>query len=373
MALRPGAKNRPATTNDGANNDPIRDDDNLLPLPGGLRPARLRRPGAVAAIAVPAMLVLSSCSLLNGSDSASSAGTTGAAAQVEHPNISVGFLKIADSAPFEIALQRGYFKQEGLNVTAKPVVSGTESVPKVSQGALDFGLTNWATLLTAQEKKVDDFKIVADGAQGKSGDMAVTTYPGSGITKITDLAGKNVSSNALNDVPYLALLANLKANGIDPNLVHMTVIHHPDTPQALAQKKVDAAIQLEPYKTQAARMVGARPVVDLFGPGPAENLPLAGWFTTAKFANANPKTVAAFRRAMEHGAADAADRKKVEDIVPTYTTIDKQTVALINLPGFPTTLDAKRLQRVADLMQQYGFLTNHLDLASMVDLSKPAS
>ena len=93
---------------------------------------------------------------------------------------------------------------------------------------------------------------------------------------------------------------------------------------------------------------------------------------TAKFAEANPKTIAAFARAVERGAKDATNRKLVEQTIPTYTTIDKQTAALLDLPLYPTSLDAKRLQRVADLMQQFGLLSNHLDVSTMIVASPPA-
>lgn len=340
--------------------------------PSATRSGRgLRRIG-FAALALPALLLASSCSLLNGSSGqsdSSSANTQG----LEHPNIKVGFMQVVDCVPFQIALQKGYFKAEGLNVTAQPVISGTESVPKVAQGVLDFGFGNWATLLDAQAKKVSDYKIVADGSQGQANDMAVTTWQGSGINNVQDLKGHTVSTNAQSDVPFLALKAIMQANGVDVNSVKIVVVHHPDTPQALATHQVDAAIQLEPFKTQTARQIGARPVVDLFGPGPTENLPLAGYFTTSKFAQQNPKTVAAFARAMAKGAADSADRKLVEQTIPSYTKIDKTTASLVSLPAFPTSLDAKRLQRVANLMQQYGLLQNHLDVAAMIVASPSSS
>jgi NitT/TauT family transport system substrate-binding protein len=333
----------------------------------------LRRFAGVAALALPALLLATSCSLLNGS-SGSPATTASGSQGLEHPNIKVGTMSVMDCVTFQIALQKGYFKQEGLNVTAQTVVSGTESVPKVQSGVLDFGFTNWGTVLAQQAKQQGDFKIVADGSQGAPNDMAVTTWPGSGINNLRDLIGRTVSTNAYADTPFLALKAILQANNIDINKLKIVIVPHPQTPQALATHQVDAALQLEPYKTQAAIQTGARPVVDLYAPGgPTADLPLGGWFTSAAFAKANPKTVAAFARAMEKGAADAANRKLVEQIIPTYTKIDKQTASLVSLPAFPTTLDAKRLQRVSDLMQQYGLLQNHLDVASMIIASPPLS
>jgi len=354
MALRPSADNHHTT------------DD---------RRRRVRRLG-IAALALPALMLAASCSLLNGSDASSSStgsSSTSAGSHVEKADLTVNFMQVTDCVPFQIALQKGYFKQEGLTITAKSVISGTESVPKVVAGTADVGFGNWATLLTAQAKKVGDFKIVADGAQGQAGTMALTTWPGSGISTLNDLRGKTISTNAQSDLPFLALKAILAANSVDINSMHVVVVHHPATMQALASHQVDAAIQLEPFMTQTAEKIGARPIVDLFGAGPTENLPIAGYFTTAKFAAANPNTVAAFARAMSRGAADASDRKQVEMYIPTFTKITKQTAALLKLPTYPTTLDAKRLQRVADLMQTYGLLQNKMDVASMVIVTQPAA
>jgi NitT/TauT family transport system substrate-binding protein len=325
-----------------------------------------------AALIGSSLLLATSCSLLNGSSSSSSNSTTGSG-PVEHPNLTIGILAVTDSVPIEIALQKGYFKAEGLNVKIKIIVSGTVAVPDVDSGTVDIGQSNWATLFAAQANKTNNFKIVADSSEGQAGTMELTTYPGSPIHTMQDLPGHTISTNALSDVPFLALKAILQANSVDISKVKIVVVHHPDTEAALANHTVDAAIQLEPFKTLTAEKIGARPVVDLFGPGPAANLPIAGFFSTAKFAQQNPKTVAAFARAVEKGAADAAaSRKLVEQTIPTFTTIDKQTAALLNLPLYPTSLDAKRLQRVADLMQTYGLLQNHLDVSSMVVATPPA-
>ncbi|HEX4722463.1 MAG TPA: ABC transporter substrate-binding protein [Pseudonocardiaceae bacterium] len=349
----------------------LRPSANFRTPAGQRRGRRLRMVGAAALIG-SSLLLATSCSLLNGSSSSSSNSTTGSG-PVEHPNLTIGILAVTDSVPIEIALQKGYFKAEGLNVKIKIIVSGTVAVPDVDSGTVDIGQSNWATLFAAQANKTNNFKIVADSSEGQAGTMELTTYPGSPIHTMQDLPGHTISTNALSDVPFLALKAILQANSVDISKVKIVVVHHPDTEAALANHTVDAAIQLEPFKTLTAEKIGARPVVDLFGPGPAANLPIAGFFSTAKFAQQNPKTVAAFARAVEKGAADAAaSRKLVEQTIPTFTTIDKQTAALLNLPLYPTSLDAKRLQRVADLMQTYGLLQNHLDVSSMVVATPPA-
>src|SRR3546814_7092265 len=40
--------------------------------------------------------------------------------QVEKPNVKLGFIKLTDMAPLAIAKEKGFFAEEGLNVTLEP-------------------------------------------------------------------------------------------------------------------------------------------------------------------------------------------------------------------------------------------------------------
>lgn len=349
MALRPGASSATAPA----------------------RPPSRRRRLAAVALTLPALLVATSCSLLNGSSGGSS-GTTGPNPQgLEKTTINVAAMTVVDCAPFYLAEKNGYFAQEGLNVHVIPVPTGAVGVPDVENGKADITVSNWATVLEAQAEhaadKVGGLKAVSDASSGQQGTMSVDVLPSSGITTPAGLIGKTVSVNAFSDLPYLALRDILAADNVDYTKVHFTIVAHPATPQALASGQVDAAVQLEPFKTKTERASGARPLIDLFGPGPTSGLSIAGWVTSGNFVKQNPKTVAAFARAMQRGAEDAQNRATVEQITPTFATgIDKDTAALMNLPTFPTSLNVQRLQRVADLMVQYKLLPGHLDVSSMI-------
>src|SRR5690606_4455125 len=124
---------------------------------------------------------------------------------------------------------------------------------------------------------------------------------------------------------------------------------------ALESGQVDAAAMVEPFITVASK-AGARIVVDQMT-GPTEDFPIAGWLTTESIANKYPKTLAAFQRAL-HKAQElvANDRKIVDEVLPKYTKIDAATAAVIALGSYPTSLSEARLQRVADLMKEYGYL-----------------
>jgi nitrate/nitrite transport system substrate-binding protein len=94
---------------------------------------RLNRRGLLAAAL--AGLALSAC----GSNEES--GETVAAAQiegaVEKPNLKLGFIKLTDIAPLVIAKEKGFFEDEGLNVTLEPQANWKVLLDGVTGGQLD--------------------------------------------------------------------------------------------------------------------------------------------------------------------------------------------------------------------------------------------
>jgi NitT/TauT family transport system substrate-binding protein len=315
------------------------------------------------AVAVGMLCATAGCGLLNGP---SQPDSTDNSHNLEKPNIAVGLNPLIDGAPFYIAQAKGYFAAEGLHVKVVPATSGADCIPLLAGGHVDACMSNWSTVLSAEEKQVGDYRILADAGQGKSGVMIVAARPDSGIKGPKDLVGKTVSTSTVDDIPELALKAILQANGVDYNQLRFVVIHHPQTPAALANKLVDAAIQVEPYITKAREESGTEPVVDLLGPGVMHDLPIAGWFSLKKFTTEDPKTAAAFQRALDKGSADAANDQAVRQVLPSYLGIDASTAALVTIPVFPTSLSATRLRRVADLMTTYGQLKGHLDVAPLL-------
>ncbi|MEL6977982.1 MAG: CmpA/NrtA family ABC transporter substrate-binding protein [Pseudomonadota bacterium] len=62
-----------------------------------------------------------------------------ATAAPERPELVVGYVKQADLAPFALALDRGYFAEEGLNVRLEEARTWTEMAERLAQGGLDAG------------------------------------------------------------------------------------------------------------------------------------------------------------------------------------------------------------------------------------------
>jgi NitT/TauT family transport system substrate-binding protein len=183
-----------------------------------------------------------------------------------------------------------------------------------------------------------------------------------------DLKGKTVAVPTLNGPGNLSTDAILKAAGVDTKTdgAKYVAMPFPNMAQALKTKQIDAAWLVEPFISQVQKETGARKLVDTMS-GPTADLPIAGWGGTSDWVKTNPKTLAAFQRAIAKAQQIAAtDPKAVQQVIPTYTQIKPDVASVITLGSYPTTLNEARLQRVADLMLEFGMLHKAVQAKPMI-------
>lgn len=319
---------------------------------------RLRsRPALLTSILLTAALIAAGC---GGSGSSGGNG-------LEKKNITVASLPLVDGAALYIAVKHKFFDQEGLHVQIKPVAQSIQALPALQNGQVDvIAGANYVTFLQANEKGLLKLRIVADGAANASRFTEVLVMPNSPIKQAKDLEGKTLAVNILNNIQSLTTNQVLKANNVDPAKVKYRAVPFPQMGAALQKGQIDAVNTAEPFGTDFQRKLGARMVVDV-GSAPVNDLPISGYVSTQQFVDKNPKTAAAFQRAIQKAQQLAStDRKQVEAVLPTYAKIDAQTASVLSLPGYPTSLNATRLQRLADLMLQDGLLKNKVDMKSVI-------
>jgi NitT/TauT family transport system substrate-binding protein len=309
-------------------------------------------------------LAASSAACSSSSDDKDS--SSGSGSGLEKTELNVGAMPVTDDAPLQIAVQQGLFKAEGLNVKLQTIAGGADAIPKLRGGSLDISFGNFVSFLGAKSKGALDVRFVAEGFQSAAGTHDVLVPKDSPIRSVKDLAGKKIGVNTKRNISSLLIKATLAPSGVtlddEKNFVEMPF---PTMEAALKNKSVDAVQAVEPFVTQLQQSVGARVLVDL-SQGPTADFPIAGYATTADFATKNPKTVAAFQRALSKAQAMATDHKIVQSILPSYTKITPQVAATLSYGAYPTTLSATRLQRVADVMQQYGYLTDKIDIKTLL-------
>ncbi|MEU0793372.1 ABC transporter substrate-binding protein [Amycolatopsis sp. NPDC005961] len=315
-----------------------------------------------AALAVTALLAVTGCGALGSASTSSPAGGGG----LEKTTLKVSILPTTDLAPFWLAQDNGYFKAEGLSVDSVIAASGQASLTKSISGEADIAFSTYPPFFTAKSTGAADMQLVADATSVNAKSNAIVTVPNSPVKTVYDLADKKIAITAKNTASDLLTRSVMQDHGVDFSKVKWVLIPLPNIAAALQQGEADAAYLPEPYITQAAKTAGAIPVIDI-NTGATQDFPLTGYGATRKWVHDNPKTLAAFQRAMQKGTHEALnDRAQVEPLLVRFAKIDEDTAKLLTLPGYGSTLDSRRLQRVPDLLLQLGAIPKSIDVNSMI-------
>ncbi|TDC56098.1 ABC transporter substrate-binding protein [Actinomadura sp. KC345] len=287
---------------------------------------------------------------------------------LEKSDITLGTMTVADTTPVQIAIDKGLFKAEGLDVKTQVIQGGAAGIPLLKSGRLDFSFGNYVSLFTAGVKDPGfKPKIVAEGFQSASKTHTLMVRKDSPYRTVQDLKGKKIGVNTRRNISTLLVRAAAKPVNVefdeDENFVE---IPPPNMEQSLKSESVEAVQAIEPFGTQMEQSMGARMVADLSS-GPTADFPIAGYAATEKFIKENPKTTAAFQRALQKAQGMAADRKLVQDTLPTFAKgIDSKVASTMSYGTFPTTLSATRLQRVADLMHEFAYVEKEIDVKQFI-------
>jgi NitT/TauT family transport system substrate-binding protein len=319
------------------------------------RPHRL--PLAVASAAAALVLTAAGC---GGSEPepASSGG-------LEKTTLNVGTLPVADLAQLKLAIDRGFFTAEGLTVKTQTLQGGAEAMPKLKSKNLDITAGAWVPFFLAQAGGAVKLHAVFDAFQSAPGTHVVLVPKDSPIKTAKDLVGKKIGVNVKHNLATLLIQATLQPQGIkldeDKSFVE---IPFPQMQNALKTKSVDAVQGVEPFNTQLQKAIGARQILETSA-GETANFPIAGYVSTEDFAKKNPKTVAAFQRALAKAQAMLVDKSLVAQVVPTYTQIQPAIAKEMHQGLYPANLDQARLQRVSDVMVKYGYIKSPIDVKSL--------
>ncbi|WP_214326208.1 ABC transporter substrate-binding protein [Nonomuraea sediminis] len=291
-------------------------------------------------------------------------GQSGSGGGLEKPTIKVGILPIPDDAALFIANSKGYFKQEGLTVQPVVIQGGAAALPQIKSGALDVSISNYVSTFLAASKG-EKIRSLGGLYQAAPNTFDLMVGKDSPVKTVADLKGKTILVNTLNNVGTLAVTTTLKAAGLSAGDVKFAEKPFPDMANAVAAGQADAAWMPEPFIT-ATQAQGFTKLADTMVNETAD-LPVAAWIATDDWVKNNPKTLAAFKRAITKAQQLAAsDRKEVEAVLPTYTKIDAATASKITLGVFPVSVDSGKLQKVADLMKEYGYLQAPIDVKTVL-------
>lgn len=151
------------------------------------------------------------------------------------------------SLPLYVAEHEGYFTAEGVQVRFEEVIGGHRAMQALLDGKTDLA-TSSETVVMFNSFKRNDFAIIASFVSSTD-DVKLVTRPGSGISKVSDLAGKRVAT-ILGAASHYYLDTLLLLSGVDPARVHIVGMQPEAMAQALQKGEVDAVTAWEPHPFQ---------------------------------------------------------------------------------------------------------------------------
>jgi NitT/TauT family transport system substrate-binding protein len=270
--------------------------------------------------------------------------------------LKVGTIKIGDLSPFFIALEKGFFKDAGLDIDVTPMVGGAAIQPALASGALNVG---WSNVVSIYQGHLEgfDYRFISNGAIAKRGANDVFGFQvavDSPITSAKDLAGKTVATNTLSNIVQASGQHWIDHNGGDSSKVKWVEIPFPQMEPAVVQKHIDAFVAVEPFVTVPSQVNKKTRVLGYPLGGIAPRLLIASFFSSDTWIQKNTEAVKSFNAALNRGIdAHNANLEEAKAIIAKHTGLSADVVKLAALSAFEKKILESDLQPMMDVALRY--------------------
>jgi NitT/TauT family transport system substrate-binding protein len=300
--------------------------------------------------------------------------------------VAVGTGGSASDAPFYIAYDKGFFRDEGLDVDLIVLDSGAKVIAPLGTGELDVGsgalsVGFWNALLRGIK-----FRIVADRGHAEPGYLYQTVFmrkdlvDGGQFKSLVDLKGMRMGF-AAQGVTSLSLLNEAaKFAGIKYEDVVPVYLSFPQQIAALQNKALDGTFLIEPQATAAVNAgYGVRFMdTNVFYP----HQQISTIFYSDKFARERKDVADKFMRAWLRGVRAYNDAIKGGKIAGSGADEVVQTMAksfnmkpelirdmysqAVHVDG---AVNAAGIQKDLDFFQKQGMVAGQIKASDVIDMS----
>ncbi len=257
-----------------------------------------------------------------------------AAAQAQTPvRFSLDWRWEGPAAPFAVAIDKGYFKAEGLDVTIDPAAGSREPISRVASGTYDVGFGDVNSLVRFRDENpgtdIKAVMVIYDRPP-----FAIIGRKSRGITKeVSSLQGKKFGAPAA-DGAYAQWPIFKTVNKIDDATMKFENVGFPVREPMLAQGEVDAVFgfSMSSYINLKSRGVPADDIVVLLMSDYGVDLYGNTIIVSQKFAQEKPEAVKGLLRAIMKGVQDTVkDPSSAVDSVIKRNDVAKKDVELERL------------------------------------------
>ena len=332
----------------------------------------------MVAFVAAALLVTAACGTDDSATTTAAAPDTTAAPTTTSPpelvsvSLRLPWFLGAQFAGELVAQEKGFFTDEGLEVTINPGGFDTNSITLVAAGTDTFGLHDMNSLVFAASEGIP---LVTAAAFLQKHPGAVMARADSGIETLEDFAGATIGFQE--GGPWMLTQAMLVKNGVDLDSFDTVTVGFDLTP--LFEGDIDLVTVFATNEPIAAGLQGIDTNVWVpfdFGVETSAN----ALFTTKSYFEQNPDVVCGMVRAIARGWEYAHDHPdETTDIIVASDpdNLDRETQrpildvtldhvrtpeAIENGMGYMT---ADRWQTVVEVLQTYGGLTADVNVSDL--------
>jgi NitT/TauT family transport system substrate-binding protein len=258
--------------------------------------------------------------------------TAGAASAQTAVKFSLDFKFEGPSAPFVTAIDKGYFKAEGLDVTIDSAAGSVEPITRVASGTYDMGFADINSLIKFRDAN-PAVPIKAVFMVYNKPPFAIVGRKSRGISAPKDLEGKKLGAPAP-DGAFAQWKIFVQANSIDASKVTIENVGFPVREPMLAAGQVDAitGFSFSSFINLKDRGVPVDDIVVLLMADHGVNLYGNAIIVNPKFAAEKPEVVKNFLKAFTKGLKDTVKSPETAvDAVIKRNDVAKKEVELERL------------------------------------------
>jgi putative riboflavin transport system substrate-binding protein len=291
-----------------------------------------------------------------------------AGASLQHIRLPMGYIPNVQFAPFYVALDKGYYRQAGLDIEFDYSYE-TDGIALVGANKLPFSLVSGEQVLLARAQGLPVVNVMT---WWQDYPVAVVSKTSSNIHNPADLKGKKIGLPGLFGASYVGLRALLKAGGLKDADVNLDSIGYNQVQSLVTDhdQAVVVYVNNEPIQLKAQGVdVNVMRVADYV------QLASNGLVSNEATIAQNPDLVQRMVQATMHGIEDTINnpdeafeisKKYVEGLDKVDVNVQKEVLATsisfwkTKMPGFAKLEAWQNMQNVLLDMQ---LITKPLDLS----------
>lgn len=287
--------------------------------------------------------------------------------------ILVGYQEISLYQHIFIAQEKGYFKDEGLNVELKSFASANQMMEAFLSNQIDvLGLTNTQIALTIEAKQASQLNFINFLVWEKDAyPDYIVARKGSNIKTMKDLEGKKVGLHPGSAVKAFSQVV-FRHFGLDVSKISITELKPEIMQSTLIAGSVDAVYCMDPVATTLflsghVDTLISNPMQFIF-PAPT---PISGTAISTILLEENPKIakklIKAIDKAIEY-SRNPQNKKEIAGYIAKYTPIKQQQTLLMNPSVYWTfkEIQPERVQQLSDKFFELGIVEKKIDSKSMI-------